>query len=215
MKKFVFLFIISISLCLGNFLLAEEKAAQPGVGPASPAEPAKTILSPKRKAELEKASNEIKSAAEKKELNVEEKERAVFAFERLVKNGIPVKPAKEVVSVSIRQGLKSEEIDNVTDTIIERKEKVHPENLGKDVQELLRRGLRGKELAGEIHKIIEYRHQMKMAEQKKKREEKKAIKQERKKEHQNENEPPDKPEDKKYRGTGGGHPGNPGGGKRN
>jgi len=226
MKRFFFLFIVCGSLFLANFLFAQAepaipaqpaKPAEPGVTPATPAQPAvptKPALSPEEKAELEKAHNEIKSAGEKKGLNAKEREQAGMALERLVKEGIPVKHAKEVINVSIGQGLKSEEIDNVTNAIIERQEKVHPENLGKDVQELLKKGLRGKALAEEIHKKIEYRHQMKMAEQRKKHEEKREMKQERKEEHPKEREPREKMEHKEHRGMSGEHPGRPGGGKK-
>lgn len=229
MKKIFFLFIVYCSLFLGNFLFAQADPAQPAIPaqpakpaeprvapaiPAEPAIPAKPALSPEEKAELEKARNEIKTAAEKKRLNAKEREQAGVALERLVGKGIPVKHAKEVINVSIGQGLKGEEIDNVTNTILEYHEKVHPENLGKDVQELLKKGLRGKALAEEIHKKIEYRHQRKMAEQKRKREEKTEIKRERKEEYRKEREPQENREHEEHRGMGGEHPSGPGGGKR-
>lgn len=124
------------------------------------------------KKELENAVAEIDGIAKKSGLK--ETKRATAVLQEGVEKGLPVKFAKDVVSSCIGQGLKEEEIEKnakeIWKTASKDKDKADFETLGSQVKELLKKGLRGKELANAIHEKIAARHMAKKAEVEKKAE---------------------------------------------
>jgi len=129
------------------------------------------------KGELEKAKSDVKKSSAEKGLAGADVNRAVAALEEGVKKGLPVDFALDIVKECIGQGLNGEGIEKVSRdvwaTVEKDKDKADFETLGSQVKELLKRGLRGTELANAIHQKIAERHRAKIAEKEARKEVKK------------------------------------------
>ena len=131
---------------------------------------------------LESAADEVRQAGQARRHAAKEVKQAVQALKKLVKRGVPVKHARDVVTAAIGQGLKGHEVQELGEALGRAGRDANYDVIGQDVQRLLTSGLRGRALATAIHQRIAARqaergaakveqHRQRLEEQRRKMEE--------------------------------------------
>lgn len=130
------------------------------------------------KKNLNAAKNSIKKKGKKVGFSKEEIEQASTSLEIASRVGVPIKNAKGIVQAAMDKGLRGPAIEELTRAAsygVGREVKF--DQLGKFVNEKLEQGLRDEELALEVYKEVQRRHEEKTKVRKAIQEEKKKKKQ--------------------------------------